>query len=51
MNVARRCRNSLAEAGVILIGIVALPVIVVLYCIPPIRETFSQLVYEDSMLG
>ena len=38
-------------AGVIILGIVFLPVVVILYCIPSVRATFKQLAYEDAMLG
>ena len=36
-------------AGVIILGIVFLPVVVILYCIPSVRGTFKQLAYEDAM--
>lgn len=38
-------------AGVIILGIVFLPIVVILYCIPSIRATFKQLAYEDAMRG
>ena len=38
-------------AGVIILGIVFLPVVVILYCIPSVRATFKQLAYEDAMRG
>ena len=38
-------------AGVIILGIVFLPVVVLLYCIPSVRATFKQLAYEDAMRG
>ena len=36
-------------AGVIILGIVFLPVVVILYCIPSVRAAFDQLAYEDAM--
>ena len=38
-------------AGVIILGIVFLPVVVILYCIPSVRATFNHLAYEDAMRG
>ena len=38
-------------AGVIILGIVFLPVVVILYCIPSVRATFDLLAYEDAMRG
>ena len=38
-------------AGVIILGIVFLPVVVILYCIPSIRATFNHLAYEDAVRG
>lgn len=38
-------------AGIIILGIVCLPVVVILYCIPAVRDTFNQVAYEDAMRG
>ena len=38
-------------AGIVILGIVFLPVVVILYCIPSVRATFKQLAYEDAMRG
>ena len=38
-------------AGVIILGIVFLPVVVILYCLPSVRATFNHLAYEDAMRG
>ena len=38
-------------AVVIILGIVFLPVVAILYCLPSVRATFDQLAYEDAMLG
>lgn len=49
------CKVSLCEyalmAVTVLAGIVLLPVLIPLYFIPSIRETFDQLAYEDAMIG
>lgn len=49
------CKVSLCEyalmAVTVLAGIVLLPVLIPLYLIPSIRETFDQLAYEDAMIG
>ncbi len=38
-------------AGVIILGIVFLPIVTILYCIPSVRATFNHLAYEDAMRG
>lgn len=38
-------------AVIIILGLVFLPVVVILYCIPSVRETFNQVAYEDAMRG
>ena len=38
-------------AGVIILGIVFLPVVVILYCIPSVRKGFNSLLHEDAMRG
>ena len=47
------CKTSLCECALIVVtvlaGIVLLPVLVPLYLIPYIHETFDQLAYEDAM--
>lgn len=35
--------------AVVILGIVFLPVVIILYCVPSIRETFKQLAYEAVM--
>ena len=47
------CKASLCECALIVVtvlaGIVLLPVLIPLYLIPSIHETFDQLAYEDAM--
>lgn len=49
------CKVILCEyalmAVTVLTGIVLLPVLIPLYFIPSVRETFDQLAYEDAMIG
>ena len=44
-------KDYVLMAFFIILGIVFLPVVVILYCIPSIREAFNQVAYEDAMRG
>ena len=49
--MGKEARIALEMAGVILAGLLVLPIVLLLYCIPSIRLAFDQLVYEDAMRG
>ena len=38
-------------AVVVILGILFLPVVVILYCIPSVRKGFNSLLHEDAMRG
>ena len=44
-------RDYALMAVTILVGIVLLPIMILLYLIPSVREAFDQLAYEDAMRG
>jgi len=41
----------LKAVSIIVIGLLALPIVALLYCIPSIRLAFGQLAYEDAVRG
>ena len=45
------CSEWLKVVFIIAVGLIALPIVVLLYCIPTVRLAFNQLAYEDAMRG
>lgn len=44
--------EEIAAIGIsILGGILCLPIVLILYSIPSVKQSFEQIAYEDAMLG
>lgn len=43
--------HALSAVAIVTCGLLVLPLVALLYCIPSIRLAFDQLAYEDAMRG